>query len=93
MEAGDHMSNPAAVGQLVREGPRIVRQAADRGGGVAFDRDPSGHLDLTKEGGHAERRIIHSKDTTGHAILSAVAGRVDQAAGSRGARDGSRSTS
>ena len=81
MEAGDHMSNPAAVGQLVREGPRIVRQVLIEEAGVAFDRDPSGHLDLTKEGGHTERRIIHSKDTTGHAILSAVAGRVDQARG------------
>ncbi len=79
IEAGDHMSNPAAVEQLVREGPAVVRQMLIEEAGVAFDRDSSGKLDFTREGGHAERRIIHSKDATGHAILSAVAGRVDSA--------------
>ncbi len=78
MEAGDHMSNPAAVRQLVREGPAIVRRLLIEEAGVDFDRDASGGLDLTREGGHSERRIIHSKDATGHAILSAVARRVDK---------------
>ncbi len=77
MVAGDHMSNPAAVRQLVEEGPRIVRQMLIEDAGVAFDRDSEGQLDLTREGGHSERRIIHSKDTTGHAILAAVARKVD----------------
>jgi L-aspartate oxidase len=45
--------------------------------GVAFDRGGDGRLDLTREGGHGERRIIHSRDATGHAILSAAAMRVD----------------
>ena len=81
MEAGDHMSNPAAVEQLVREGPAIVRQVLIDDAGVDFDRDGSGRLDFTREGGHAERRIIHSKDATGHAILSAVARRVDASRG------------
>src|SRR5580658_5585137 len=76
-EAGDHMSNPAAVEQLVREGPRIVKQFLIDDLGVEFDRDNAGRLDFTREGGHGERRIIHHRDATGHAILSAVAGRVD----------------
>jgi L-aspartate oxidase len=75
--AGDHMSDPAAVEQLVREGPRIVKEVLIDGLGVAFDRDGAGRLDFTREGGHGERRIIHSRDTTGHAILSAAARRVD----------------
>jgi L-aspartate oxidase len=77
LEAGDHMSNPAAVEQLVREGPRIVKELLIDEVGVKFDHDRSGGLDFTREGGHGERRIIHSKDTTGHAILAAVAKRVD----------------
>ena len=77
MVAGDHMSNPAAIRQLVEEGPRIVRQMLIEDAGVAFDRDTAGQLDLTREGGHSERRIIHSKDSTGHAILEAVARKVD----------------
>jgi L-aspartate oxidase len=44
---------------------------------VDFDRDSTGELDLAREGGHGSRRIIHSKDATGHAILEAVAKRVD----------------
>ena len=76
VEAGDHMSNPAAVAQLVREGPAIVRRMLIEEAGVDFDRDASGQLDFTREGGHSERRIIHAKDATGHAILTAVARRI-----------------
>jgi L-aspartate oxidase len=80
LEAGDHMSNPAAVEQLVREGPGIVKRVLIDELGVGFDRDPSGRLEFTLEGGHGERRIIHSRDATGHAILSTVARRVDATA-------------
>jgi len=77
LEAGDHLCNPAAVAQLVREGPRIVKELLIDGLGVPFDRDPDGRLDLAREGGHSERRIIHAKDTTGHSILAAARARVD----------------
>jgi L-aspartate oxidase len=77
-EAGDHMSNPEAVAQLVREGPAIVKRLLIDEPGVGFDLDAEGRLDFTREGGHGERRIIHSKDATGHAILAAVANKVDR---------------
>ncbi|HZZ19540.1 MAG TPA: FAD-binding protein [Opitutaceae bacterium] len=80
-EAGDHMSNPEAVEQLVREGPRVVREILIDSLGVTFDRDAAGRLDFTREGGHSDRRIIHAKDATGHAILAAVAARVDATPG------------
>ena len=80
-EASDRTANPAAVEQLVREGPRAVEELLFDDARVGFDRDSSGALDLAREGGHAERRIIHAKDSTGHANLSAVAARVDVAAG------------
>jgi L-aspartate oxidase len=76
-EAGDFMSNPAAVQQLVQEGPRAVKDLLIDELGIGFDRDGAGGLDFTREGGHGTRRIIHAKDATGHAILSAVARRVD----------------
>ncbi len=81
LEAGDHMSNPAAVEQLVREGPHIVRELLIEELGVAFDGDGNGGLDFAREGGHGERRIIHAKDATGHAILTAAAQRVDRTRG------------
>jgi L-aspartate oxidase len=76
-EASDRSANPAAVEQLVREGPTAVKELLLDELKVPFDRDAAGVLDFTREGGHGARRIIHAKDTTGHAILTAVAARID----------------
>jgi L-aspartate oxidase len=81
MEASDDTANPAAVGQLVTQGVSAVRELLIDELGVAFDRDPDGALEFTREGGHSARRIIHAKDLTGHAILSAVAQKVDATSG------------
>ena len=75
--ASDHTANPVAVEQLVREGPAAVKELLLDELSIPFDRDAAGALHFTREGGHGERRIIHAKDTTGHAILAAVAERVD----------------
>jgi L-aspartate oxidase len=75
--ASDRTANPLAVEHLVREGPRAVEELLLEEAQVPFDRDASGRLDFTREGGHSARRIIHAKDATGHAILAAVAARVD----------------
>lgn len=77
-EASDRTANPRAVEHLVREGPRAVEELLLEELHVPFDRDTSGALDFTREGGHSARRIIHAKDATGHAILAAVAARVDE---------------
>ena len=77
LEASDGTANPAAIAQLVREGPAAVKELLLDQLHVGFDREPTGALQLAREGGHSERRIIHMKDTTGHAILAAVADQVD----------------
>ncbi len=79
-EASDRTANPAAIDQLVREGPAAVKELLIDELHVGFDRDAGGALDFTREGGHRERRIIHAKDATGHAILEAVARAVDRTA-------------
>jgi L-aspartate oxidase len=79
--ASDGTSNPAAVDQLVREGPRAVRELLLDEFHVPFDRDASGELVKTREGGHSEKRIIFSKDATGRAITTAVAKGVASANG------------
>lgn len=76
-EASDRTANPAAIEHLVREGPSAVRELLLDDLHVGFDRHVGGELDFTREGGHSGRRIIHAKDATGHAILGAVAARVD----------------
>ena len=75
--ASDGTANPVTVEHLVREGPPAVEELLLDELNVGFDRGPKGDLDFTREGGHSARRIIHAKDATGHAILSAVAARVD----------------
>ncbi|HTL66572.1 MAG TPA: L-aspartate oxidase [Lacunisphaera sp.] len=77
LAASDGTANPAAIAQLVQEGPAAVKELLLDELNVGFDRDAAGHLDLAREGGHSERRIIHAKDTTGHAILQAVVTRID----------------
>lgn len=76
LEASDRTANPSAIDQLVREGPQAVRELLIDKLGVGFDRDPTGGLEFTLEGGHSERRIIHTKDTTGHSILCSVSASV-----------------
>jgi L-aspartate oxidase len=80
MTAGAGLCDPAAVRVLVEQGPGRVRDLAALG--AAFDRDPEGVLELTREGGHLHRRIVHAGgDATGaeveRALLAAVAAADD----------------
>lgn len=81
MAASDHTANPAAVEQLVRNGPAAVRELLLDELRVGFDRSDAGELEYTREGGHSERRIIHARDLTGRAIHSAVSQAVDRTPG------------
>jgi L-aspartate oxidase len=76
MEASDGTANPAAIEQLVREGPAAVEELLMGQQPVDFDCAEDGRLEFTREGGHSARRIIHARDRTGHAILDSVARQV-----------------
>jgi len=79
MTAGAGLCDPAAVRVLVEEGPARVRELGALG--AAFDRDPEGFLELTREGGHLHRRIVHAGgDATGAEVERALIAAV-QAAG------------
>lgn len=64
--AGAGINCPDAVTQVVERGPQAIRDLINWG--VEFDRDKSGLYDLHREGGHCEKRILHSKDRTGAEI-------------------------
>lgn len=66
MIAGDQISDPAAVEQVVRMAPDQIREMVHWG--VNFDRQPNGEFDLHREGGHSEFRILHHADDTGAEI-------------------------
>ncbi len=57
---------------IAENSERAIRWLVDQG--VAFSEDPDGPLGLhlTKEGGHAVRRIAHAADATGQAIHQAL---------------------
>ncbi len=66
MVAGDWISDPAAVEQVVRNAPAAIKDLLQWG--VNFDRKEDGSFDLHREGGHSEFRILHHADDTGAEI-------------------------
>lgn len=66
MIAGDFISDPAAVEQVVRNAPAGIRDLVKWG--VNFDKKEDGGFDLHREGGHSEFRILHHADDTGAEI-------------------------
>jgi L-aspartate oxidase len=70
LRAGAGLCQPDAVDLVVRHGPDAIRWLLDRG--VSFTRahgaNGDASLHLTREGGHAQRRVVHAADATGHAI-------------------------
>ena len=73
--AGVGLCDVDAVRVLCTEGPERLRQLIEWG--AAFDRDPSGELSLTREGGHHRDRIVHAGgDATGAEVQRALVAAV-----------------
>ncbi|MEO5377740.1 MAG: L-aspartate oxidase [Magnetococcus sp. DMHC-6] len=76
---GDHVQDTLAAGAgLCR--PDIVRFVVENGSqaigrlialGVSFTKDKNGYH-LTREGGHSTRRVIHTADATGKAVVQTL---------------------
>ncbi len=64
LSVGSGLSDPDVVSKVVAGGPDQIQDLIDWG--MAFDRDESGQIQLGREGGHHQRRILHtSGDATG----------------------------
>ena len=75
LEAGVGLCDVEAVRVLCNEGPARLRELIALG--AAFDRDPSGELALTREGGHHRNRIVHAGgDATGAEVSRALVAAV-----------------
>jgi L-aspartate oxidase len=70
MTAGAGLCHDVVVELCVREGPDAVRWLMDLG--AEFSRATDGELDLAREGGHSERRVVHAGDITGREIERAL---------------------
>ncbi|MBI3182165.1 MAG: L-aspartate oxidase [Myxococcales bacterium] len=74
--AGAGLCRREAVEVTVREGPERVRELVSLG--AEFNRRPSGEFDLTREGGHSRRRIVHAGDITGREVERALLAACDE---------------
>src|SRR5262244_32220 len=68
--AGAGLCKREAVEVTVREGPEQLRRLVALG--AVFDRNAAGEFDLTREGGHSKRRIVHAGDITGREVERAL---------------------
>lgn len=66
------LCNEKAVRDLSVAGCKAVEEIFLKDLDVNFDRDEKHNLRFTREGAHRKNRIIYAKDTTGHALLSAL---------------------
>jgi len=79
LDAGAGLCNEAVVRTIVGEGPSRIHELIDWYG-VRFDErqyDGPPELDLTKEGGHSKRRVLHNQDMTGKEIEDALLRAID----------------
>jgi len=67
--AGAGICHEDVVRMVVEEGPRTIKDLIDWG--VRFTTSGDTY-DLTREGGHSQRRILHSDDVTGREIERAL---------------------
>jgi len=69
LEAGRGLSHQDVVDMVVRDGPERIRDLVKLGASFTpAESGEDGALDLTKEGGHRARRVVHAGDITGREI-------------------------
>jgi L-aspartate oxidase len=76
LTAGAGLCHRDAVEVCVREGPERIRWLMDLG--VEFTTRRGGDLDLTREGGHSARRVVHASDLTGREVERALLAACDE---------------
>jgi L-aspartate oxidase len=76
MIAGAGLNHREIVDLTVREGPDRLRQLVALG--AEFNKKNDGEFDLTREGGHSKRRIVHAGDVTGREVERALLAACDE---------------
>jgi len=71
LATGGGLSHRSVVEMVVRDAPERVRELVRIG--AEFTSDDGGNaLDLTREGGHSARRVVHAGDITGREVQRAL---------------------
>lgn len=71
LRAGDGLCDEEVVRTVIEKGPTRIKELVNLYN-VEFTRGNDGSFDLGMEGGHSNRRIIHTKDLTGKEIESSL---------------------
>ncbi|MBM4288657.1 MAG: L-aspartate oxidase [Deltaproteobacteria bacterium] len=74
--AGDGLCHQDTAEMVVRSGPERIRELVSLGAHFDLAGDSGTGFDLTREGGHSCRRIIHAHDMTGQEVISILVARV-----------------
>jgi len=74
LNAGAGLCNPEVVRQIIEAGPDRIQDLIRWG--VKFDLNADAKIDLTREGGHSMRRILHIADHTGQDLHAHVLQKV-----------------
>lgn len=75
LTAGAGLCNDDIVRMIVGEGPKTVERLVNFGVRFDYHENKDGKYDLTREGGHTRRRVLHVHDFTGQAFQQVL---VDQ---------------
>jgi len=70
LSAGYGLCHEDAVRLVATQGPNAIQRLV--AWGVQFSKKTGDEFDLTREGGHSERRVLHYQDTTGAEIERAL---------------------
>lgn len=76
--AGAGLCKPATVDFVCNQAPAAIRWLQEQGVGFTSAEDGPARPHLTREGGHARRRIVHAADATGAAVIESLADRARQ---------------
>ncbi|MBI2340010.1 MAG: L-aspartate oxidase [Deltaproteobacteria bacterium] len=70
LTAGAGLCRRNVVEKIIGDGPRLIRELLKWG--AKFSKKDRNEFDLGREGGHSRRRVLHSADTTGAMLESAL---------------------
>ena len=72
LESGAGLCNEHVVRMVVTNGPDMIKELISLGVHFSHNKTQADRLDLTQEGGHSRRRIVHTKDLTGQEVERAL---------------------
>ena len=80
LTTGCGLSHPDVVARIVSDGPACIAELIALGVEFSHDQRPAASwgLELSREGGHSERRVVHAADMTGREIEKALLRRVHE---------------